>query len=665
MFLLLLQLALRGYTQQCTNPGQTPVTATLVCGSETFNLNTVQFCGQQSIPAPCNDGATYLNSNPNFLRMACYAAGTLGFVIVPNDPSANYSWQLFDVTGTNPIDVFTNAGLFVACNWSSEPGETGASSDGTSLTVCSGSGQPLFSQMPDLQVGHTYLLMIVNLSNSTAGYQLTFTGGTAVITDNINPHLQAVRTTCDGNQLVVRFNKQLLCGSLAADGSDFTLSSGASIISAVPSDCSSPFGTDSVILTLDQPLSNGNYTLTMAQGNDGNTLSDVCNRDIPVGETVPFVVSALQPTPLDSIYPVACSPASVDLIFKKRIRCPSLAPPGRAFLFPGPPPFSSLLSSATINGCVTRNTTSIVRLNLSSPLVTGGIYTIRLATGTDGNTILDECGLSTAAGASVSFTVPDTVSAAFTHTIIPSCKTNAVSFLHTSGNPVTNWQWDFGDGTKSTIANPSVTYNNFTPKTVKLTVSNGICSNTYSKIITTGGPVIAAFDLPAAVCPGDPITITNISTGNINTWQWDFGNGNTSNSQIPSPQLYIPGTSEKTYTIRLIAGSSSLNCSDTAIRIIKVPVNCVIAVPSAFSPNGDGRNDFLAPLNAEKADDVQFSIYNRYGQLVFRSAGGSKKWDGRFNGALQNTGVYAWLLQYTVRDTGKKVFIKGTVVLLR
>jgi gliding motility-associated-like protein len=93
--------------------------------------------------------------------------------------------------------------------------------------------------------------------------------------------------------------------------------------------------------------------------------------------------------------------------------------------------------------------------------------------------------------------------------------------------------------------------------------------------------------------------------------------------------------------------------------------NCYIAVPSAFTPNGDGLNDFLYPNNAIKADNLEFRVYNRWGQLVFLSRDWTQKWDGKVKGLPQNTGVYVWFLSYTHRDTGEKVFQKGTTTLIR
>src|SRR5258708_31657744 len=116
--------------QTCTNVGQTPESAFPVCGNEAFSQSNVPICGNITVPVPCFDGASYQNKNPFWYKFTCYVTGTIGFVITPNDANDDYDWQLFDATGHNPSDVYTDNTMFVSCNWSGEPGETGSSQAG-------------------------------------------------------------------------------------------------------------------------------------------------------------------------------------------------------------------------------------------------------------------------------------------------------------------------------------------------------------------------------------------------------------------------------------------------------------------------------------------------------------------------------------------------------
>jgi gliding motility-associated-like protein len=649
--------------QPCTFPGQTPVSAILVCGTESFNVTTPTFCGQSDIPVPCPGGFAYQNTNPNFFRMNCFQSGTLGFSIVPDDATADYNWQLFDITNVNPINIFSDASLFVACNWSSEPGETGASIDGTIGIVCNGSGQPLYNKMPDIIEGHTYLLMICNQTGRPGNYALAFTGGTAVITDNLEPHLKFVRSTCNGNQVILRLNKKIKCESVAPDGTDFSISNGIGVTGATPVDCTPLLGTDSLLLSLDQPISPGNYTLTIRNGSDGNTATDVCNRNVPDGEQISFTIVAPQPTPMDSVFQPGCAPSMIELVFQNPIQCNSVAADGSDFQITGP---QTVVVSSAIAPCSGGATSArIIRLQLASPIIVGGTYQVRLVMGNDGNTIADECNFSTPANSTVTFSVKDTVSAFFTYRSNSACKLDTLSFFHAGGNQVNSWQWSFGTVYSSTIANPVVIIPGAGQQTVQLTVSNGLCTDTYSQNIILDTELKAQIDGPDIICPGDPVQFSDRSIGMVDNWQWSFGNGNTSSSQSPLVQYFQGTTTERFYTIQLIAGNSASNCNDTIQKKVRVLSSCLIAVPSAFSPNGDGLNDYLYPLNAFKADELEFSVFNRYGQLLFRTKDWTKKWDGKVKGEKQATGVYAWILQYKNRDSGEKVFQKGTVLLVR
>jgi gliding motility-associated-like protein len=578
----------------------------------------------------------------------------------------NYDWQLFDVTGRNPVDVFTSTALFVACNWSSDPGETGASPDGTNYIVCAGPGQPLFSKMPDLVVGHEYLLMISHHDNTSSGFQMIVTGGTASITDPVAPRLLSARLSCDGTKIIAKLSRGMRCNSLAPDGSDFTVNGGTSIISATSTGCSSNLTTDSIVLSLASPLLSGNYTLIIQNGNDGNTLIDNCSRGIPAGDQVSFIVSPLQPTPLDSIKTPGCAPAVLQLIFRRPIQCFSIAPNGSDFILTGPQAVAiTKVTSSCNTGTPLTNNASIIDLHLSSPLIVGGIYQIKLTTGSDGNTIVDECGRITPAGSVISFTVKDTVSALFTWSIKASCQNDTLSFLHDGSDGVNSWDWSFDNGSSNNFQNPVQVYPASGQHTARLIVSNGGCKDTASVNILLDNKVKAEFESPDIICPEEVISFINRSSGNIDNWEWNFGNGNTSNLKTPQSQHYSVSRGETFYIIKLIASSTTMNCRDSVSHIMRALASCYVAVPSAFTPNGDGVNDYLYPLNGLKADHLEFKVYNRFGQLVFETKDWTKKWDGRINGLLQNTGAYAWILSFTHHDTGKKVFMKGITLLIR
>jgi gliding motility-associated-like protein len=86
--------------------------------------------------------------------------------------------------------------------------------------------------------------------------------------------------------------------------------------------------------------------------------------------------------------------------------------------------------------------------------------------------------------------------------------------------------------------------------------------------------------------------------------------------------------------------------------------------PNAFTPNGDGHNDVFKPVMLGTLLSYRMMIFNRYGQLVFRSSDSSKGWDGTSSGVLQDSGTYVWSCSYQFAGNTPKNE-KGTVVLIR
>ncbi|MEO8711794.1 MAG: gliding motility-associated C-terminal domain-containing protein [Parafilimonas sp.] len=673
--LLVFFLLVTGYIQcqsqglACSALGQNPSTAFPVCGLDVFKQQTVPNCGGKTILVPGCTDALYQDLNPFWYKFTCYQTGTLGFTIVPDDQTDDYDWQLFDITARNPNDIYTDVSLFVAANWSGNSGNTGASSDGTSLVNCAGFAYPTFSSMPVIQQGHDYLLLLSHFNTfkpGQAGYSLSFGGGTASIVDPLKPAPVSAVANCSGESIYITFNKKLRCSTLAANGSDFILSSPVSKVTAAASiNCSSGFDLDSVVLTLDKPLPAGNYSVTIVKGKDDNTLLDFCNNDIPDSTEISFIVYALAPTPMDSLTPVQCAPDIIRLVFKNPMRCNSVAANGSDFIINGTLPVSVV--SAYGDSCVD-GLSSIIKVKLNKPVQTAGNFTITLQQGTDGNTILNECAQETPAGSLLNFTTADTVSAAFNYSLHLGCVFDTLFYAHDGNNEVNAWNWVFDvDGT-SRAEDSFFLFKDYGAKHFQLTCTNGVCSDSAAADILLDNELISRFNVAPSsqLCPEDAATFTDSSTGKIVGWYWIFGDGTTSKIQNPPPKYYPapPDRNGRTYPAALIV-QNDIGCYDTSNATMKVFYSCYIAVPSAFTPNGDGLNDYLYPLNAYKADNLEFRIYNRWGQLVFETKDWTKKWDGKINGNPEPSGTYVWMLNYVNHDSGKSFSQKGTTVLIR
>ncbi len=679
---IIITFSARAAAQTCSLPGQTPDKAYPVCGTSVFHETVISSCTGPNVASNGCASIGVTSSSSIWYKFTCYQSGSLGFLITGINPDDDYDWGLYDVTGHNPLDVFSNASLEISVNlygigaggtnpFPNSP--TGCKPGANGNVHCSGaaSTNSPFNGMPNLTVGHDYLLMVTNWTNSqggsNAGYDLTFTGGTASITDPKEPHLQDSRAICDGTQAVVRTNKRMKCNSLAANGSDFSISPNvATVIAATGVGCSTGFDMDSIILTLSNPLPPGTYNIIMKKGTDTTTIKDNCDREVPVNESIPMIVYPQFPTPMDSVDKPGCAPDEIILNFSKQIRyikCSSIAPDGSDFAITGPTTVNIIGASGV---CDANGLTPIIKVKLSAPIQTKGTYQIKLTPGgVDGNTIINECGQPTAPGATLTFVTKDTVNADFTYNVLYGCLRDTIDYFHDGLNEVNSWKWNFDDNRFSSLQNPQITYATFGNKTAQLVVSNGTCKDSSEvKIIPLDNYLDARFEGTSVVCPGDLAFFKDSSVGNILQWNWNFGNGNITSGKQPPAQTYPSSNSTHDVPVRLIV-TNNIGCSDTAVQTIKVVNNCYIAVPNAFTPNGDGLNDYLYPTNAYKAKDLVFKVFNRFGELIFSTTNWQYKWDGKYKGQDADAATYVWILRYTNTDSGQKVEQKGTTILLR
>jgi gliding motility-associated-like protein len=111
-----------------------------------------------------------------------------------------------------------------------------------------------------------------------------------------------------------------------------------------------------------------------------------------------------------------------------------------------------------------------------------------------------------------------------------------------------------------------------------------------------------------------------------------------------------------------VVGTNEQGCKDTAD--VLVHINEAMAVPNAFSPNGDGINDVFRVNNVGYQGVEEYKIFNRYGQLVYETLDGTKGWDGTINNQPADAGSYHYLIRLGQRD-GSPMIFKGDVILIR
>lgn len=115
------------------------------------------------------------------------------------------------------------------------------------------------------------------------------------------------------------------------------------------------------------------------------------------------------------------------------------------------------------------------------------------------------------------------------------------------------------------------------------------------------------------------------------------------------------------YHVKITTPEGCTASDDILIHVYKGPE---IYVPTAFTPNGDGLNDLLRPILIGISQFDFFTVYNRWGQLLFSTNQRNRGWDGFYNGSAQQSGAYVYMTQGK-DHSGKTVYRKGTVVLMR
>ena len=207
-----------------------------------------------------------------------------------------------------------------------------------------------------------------------------------------------------------------------------------------------------------------------------------------------------------------------------------------------------------------------------------------------------------------------------------------------------SYLWQNGATTASiTVSNTGIYY-------VTVTDNNG-CKGSDTCRITTLLP------LPANFLPAD-LTKCNYEKIQVQPqpvfMQYLWSTGSTASTvTIANPGTYwLQATDQNNCTGR-----------DT---IIVTDRQCLkgLFVPNAFTPNNDGKNDLLKALLFGDIKKFTFSIYNRYGQLVFITTSVTEGWNGIYKGILQEQGVFAWICQYQL-DGEAPVEEHGTTLLLR
>lgn len=203
------------------------------------------------------------------------------------------------------------------------------------------------------------------------------------------------------------------------------------------------------------------------------------------------------------------------------------------------------------------------------------------------------------------------------------------------------------------VANPSST------TVYYVTVRNAAsgCEVLDSVRITVEDLSVSPFFADTLINSGESVTLGVNVAGAPGTYLYlwspsDYLNDSASANPISTPLVDVM------YQVLVSNGV----CSDTTSMMVRVNTELAVEVPTAFTPNGDGKNDSFSPVFLNNSGTVvHFRVYNRYGQLIHNS---TSPWDGTFKGAEQPSGTFVYYITVRMRNEEQKN-LQGSVTLLR
>jgi gliding motility-associated-like protein len=195
---------------------------------------------------------------------------------------------------------------------------------------------------------------------------------------------------------------------------------------------------------------------------------------------------------------------------------------------------------------------------------------------------------------------------------------------------------------------------------VTITDNQGCVTVAQSTLTDPDSLTLSVNPVEAAVMLGESLTLELQSnyTGTVYSWSPETGLSCSACAQPVVTTYY-----DITYTV---VAENENGCSASLTIPVSVTPRYDVYIPNVFSPNGDGANDFLTYYGNQAAiKQVQFSVFNRWGEKVFESSGIHFQWDGQYRGNPLPVGVYTYQARFVFVNNYSTPLYSGSVTLLR
>lgn len=235
------------------------------------------------------------------------------------------------------------------------------------------------------------------------------------------------------------------------------------------------------------------------------------------------------------------------------------------------------------------------------------------------------------------------------------CTGSAVNLYPQYTSGIIELRWQYGDGiTSQNLYAHSYILNTVGQYVIDITGRYPHCPDTtFSDTLHIYPYPIVNIGPDTAICPGsNAIELANQFTAGADyLYRWSTG------ALTPAISINEPGIYYLTATAN--------NCATT--DTVEIHRSCFIEIPNAFSPNGDGINDYFFPKDVLSRALTQFSmqVYNRWGQKMFETNNlNGRGWDGRCNDISQPEGVYIYSIKASF-TSGHEEKYQGNITLIR
>ncbi len=698
-------------------PEQEACNALRLCGNSFATPYSYQGYGATNdlFGTPCSGG----ENHSVWIRLEVATAGTIVFTISPVSPEDDYDFAVLDVTGIDCNDLMPTQ--VIRCNFNNNSpgsnvnGVVGLNTTSTVNNVSAGFTGNSFCQQITAAAADVYLVMINNFGNYvtggvSSGFTIDFSGSTATFVSEPPPVYDSLAAVPCGpiDTVTIFLDRPVLCSSIAADGSDFQLSPAITTVAAAAgANCSGGYGyTQAVTLSFAGAVPAGMYSLQAAAGTDGNTLLNICGVAQQPGDSIRLYIAGPQVNAGPDT--TTCIGDSVQLsavvggsgVWNSQVQwTPATYLDDPFSLQPLCTPISDMTYVLTVipndqPECASSDTVQVhvlqgfTLLNPDTAICIGADVQLAISgdivyhySWTPASGLSDT--LITSPIASPDSTITYMVTASYpgcsdttqsvtitVDTAIPEymelrtdrkmvCMGDAILFDPLIDVTPLRLSWDFGDGSFLPADSQTVShaYDHAGVFPVSFTAGFLACPDaSFTDTVQVYAPPEVNLGGDTSLCQeGHTVLLRNLTMAPDETYHYLWSTGDTT----AGLRVQEPGT----YSLRV--ATEPLGCATT--DVIEVTKDCYTDIPNAFTPNGDGENDYFFPRTqlSKSVTNFKMQVFARWGQLVFETSRvDGRGWDGRFNEKELPVGVYIYVIDIVYSNERQEQY-QGNVTLIR